>query len=266
MLTPEKMLHSQSLPDPVSPPLADPGSSRPSTLHSIPEYYVSVPNTTESNIPSIEPGNIKHNILVAGDSLLHRLDVNKMWVEQIKAKKLTKPGDTLNGTFARIKDYASKHSDVQLQVVVLAGTNDLNRKNVTQQSLIDQLVDHITVLKEFCNVKNIFVCKITPRCDRHLINSKVSEYNKLLDEHFSSQDSLTVLTTIPLEASLLCKDNLHLSVKGLRQVSGIILSFLQTPTNLGLGVNLNQDEMRRAVTKLKIVCISTTQSPARHST
>ena len=84
---------------------------------------------------------------MAGDSLLHRLDVNKMCVEQIKAKKLTKPGDTLNGTFARIKDHASKHSDVQLEVVVLAGTNDLNRRNVTPQSLIDQLVDHIAVLK-----------------------------------------------------------------------------------------------------------------------
>ena len=100
-----------------------------------------------------------------------------MCVELIKAKKLTKPGDTLNGTFARIKDYASKHSDVQLEVVVLARTNDLNRRNVTPQSLIDQFVDHIAVFKEFCNVKNIFVCKITPRCDRHVTNSKVSEYN-----------------------------------------------------------------------------------------
>ena len=116
------MLHSQSLPDPVSPSLAVPSSSRPSSLHSIPEYSVSVPNTntTESNTPSVEPDNTKHNILVAGDSLLHRLDVNKMCVEQIKAKKLTKPGDILNGTFARIKDYASKHSDVQLEVVALA--------------------------------------------------------------------------------------------------------------------------------------------------
>ena len=179
MLTPEGMLHSQSLPDPVSPSLAVPSSSRPSTLHSIPEYSVSVPNrnTTESNTLSVEHGNTKHNILVAGDSLLHRLDANKMCVEQIKVKKLTKPGDTLNGTFSRIKDYASKHSNVQLEVVVLAGTNDLNRRNVTPQSLIDQLVDHIAVFKEFCNVKNIFVCKITPRCDRHVTNSKVSEYN-----------------------------------------------------------------------------------------
>ena len=72
-------------------------------------------------------------------------------------------------------------------MVVLAGTNDLNRRNVTPQSLIDQLVDHIAVLKEFCNVKNIFVCKITPCCDRHVINSKVSEYNKLLDEHFPAK-------------------------------------------------------------------------------
>ena len=98
--------------------------------------------------------------MVALDSLLHRLDANKMCVEQIKVKKLTKPGDTLNGTFSRIKDYASKQSDVQLEVVVLAGTNDLNTRNVTPQSLIDQLVDHIAVLKEFCSVKNIFVCKL----------------------------------------------------------------------------------------------------------
>ena len=115
-------------------------------------------------------------MLVAGDSLLHRLDASKMCVEQIKAEKLTKPGDTLNGTFARIKDYASKHSDVQLEVVVLAGTNDLKRRNVTPQSLIDQLVDHIAVLKEFCNVKNIFVCKITPRCDRHVKSPNTMNY------------------------------------------------------------------------------------------
>ena len=111
-------------------------------------------------------------------------------------------------------------------MAVLAGTNDLNRRNVTPQSSIDQLVDHIAVLKEFCNVKNIFVCKITPRCDELVVNSKVSEYSELLDEHFPNQDSLTVLPTIPLEAGLLCKDNLHLSVKSLRQVSGIILSNL----------------------------------------
>ena len=90
MPTLEGMLHSQSLPDPVSPSLAVPSSSRRSTLRSIPEYSVSVPgtNTTESNTPSVEHGNTKHNILVAGDSLLHRLDANKMCVEQIKVKNL----------------------------------------------------------------------------------------------------------------------------------------------------------------------------------
>ena len=114
-------------------------------------------------------------------------------------------------------------------MVVLAGTNDLNRRIVTPQSLIDQLVDHIAVLKEFCSVKNIFVCKITPRCDRDVINSKVSEYNELLDEQFSSQDSLTALPTIPLEASLLYKDNLHLSAKDPVQfVSSPCSKFLQT--------------------------------------
>ena len=85
---------------------------------------------------------------------------------------------------------------------------------------------HATKDRLRSGILNILVCKITPRCDRHVINSKVSEYNELVDEHFSNQDSLTVLPTIPLEASLLYEDNLHLSAKGLRQVSGIILSNL----------------------------------------
>ena len=76
LLTPEGMLHSQSLPDAVSPSLAVPSSSRPSTFHSIPEHSVSVPNTAKSNILSVEAGNIKRNILVAGDFLLHRLDAS----------------------------------------------------------------------------------------------------------------------------------------------------------------------------------------------
>ena len=49
MLTPEGILHSQSLPDPVSPSLAVLSSSRPSTLHSIPEcsvYFQTLPNQT----------------------------------------------------------------------------------------------------------------------------------------------------------------------------------------------------------------------------
>ena len=51
LLTPEGMLHSQSLLDPVSPSLVVPSWSRPSTFHSIPEYSVSVLNTIGSNIP-----------------------------------------------------------------------------------------------------------------------------------------------------------------------------------------------------------------------
>ena len=130
---------------------------------------------------------------------------------------------------------------------------------------------HIAVLIEFCNVKNIFVCKITPRCDRHVINSKFFEYNELLDEHFPSQDSLTVLPTIPLEASLLYKDNLHLSVEGLRQVSGIILSNLYQV----LAPNSYKPRLRRksksgrnakSSNNAQNRKFSTTRSPTLHST
>ena len=58
-------------------------------------------------------------------------------------------------------------------------------------------------------------------------------------------------------------DNLHLSAKGLHQVSGIILSNLYqvlAPDSYkpGLGINLkskSKDEMPKAVTKLKVVSI-----------
>ena len=50
-------------------------------------------------------------ILIAGDSLLHRIKPNKLKVGDIPSVKLTKKGDTLSGTTGRCRNFLSKHAD-----------------------------------------------------------------------------------------------------------------------------------------------------------
>ena len=118
--------------------------------------------------------------------------------------------------------YIHTHTHTHTHIYIYTFMHSITRRIISPQYVIDHPVDCIAVLREFCKVNNIFVRKISPRCDQHVINTKVSEYN----EHFSNKDGITVLPTIPLEASLLSEDKLHLSEKGLCQASGI------TPSNL----------------------------------
>ena len=46
-----------------------------------------------------------HKVLIAGDSLLHRMNASKMKVCDTPSVRLTKRGDSLAGTVARVKDY-----------------------------------------------------------------------------------------------------------------------------------------------------------------
>ena len=165
-------------------------------------------------------------ILVASDSLLHRMNQSKMNVGNIESIKLTERGDNLEGTFHRTRNFVSRRAKTDFDIVVLAGTNDLSKRSVSPQSLIDKLKELIDDIKSFNNVQRIFICKIPPRSDHHRINSKVSHYNSLLVETLSNVDNVTIVETIPLESRLFYVDNLHLSKLGLRHVSGIILSSL----------------------------------------
>ena len=71
----------------------------------------------------------KHKIVIAGDSLLDRMSSKRMNVKDIPTVKLTKPGDNLAGTVYRCINYISKHNNDHIDVVLMAGTNDLsNRK------------------------------------------------------------------------------------------------------------------------------------------
>ena len=119
-------------------------------------------------------------ILVAGDSLLHRMNQSKMNVGNIESIKLTERGDNLEGTFHRTRNFVSRRAKTDFDIVVLAGTNDLSKRSVSPQSLIDKLKELIDDIKSFNNVHKTFICKIPPRSDHHRINSKVSHYNSLI--------------------------------------------------------------------------------------
>ena len=80
-------------------------------------------------------------VLIAGDSLLNRMYISKMKVSDIPSVKLIKR-DNLSGTISRCINYASKHSSETLDVVLLAGTDDLSIRSVTPEKLITHLIAH----------------------------------------------------------------------------------------------------------------------------
>ena len=167
-----------------------------------------------------------HKVLIAGDSLLHRMNASKMKVCDTPSVRLTKKGDSLAGMVARVKDYISRHQNVKADLVLLAGTNDLSSCSVSPEFLISSLENSITELNEFSNLQQIFICKIPPRFDFHNVNSKVTRYNVLLEEHFPDSDFVHVLDTVTPEFRHYHTDGLHLSQLGLRKVCSIILSKL----------------------------------------
>ena len=101
-------------------------------------------------------------ILIAGDSLFHRLKQHKMKVLDIETLKLTQTGDNLDGTFSRIRNFISRRADTNFDIVMQAGTNDLNKPSVSPQSLTGKLKQHVNDMKSFSNVFKIFLCKVPP--------------------------------------------------------------------------------------------------------
>ena len=150
-----------------------------------------------------------------------------MNVKDIPTVKLTKPGDNLAGTVSHCINYISKHNNDQIDVVLMAGTNDLSNRKVSPEDLIKSTDEYITQIKGFSNVGKIFICKIPPRCDFHAVNLKVSEYNSLLVERFdNTEEFLEVIDTIKPEIRYFHHDGLHMSNVGLKRLCGIILSKL----------------------------------------
>ena len=165
--------------------------------------------------------------MVPDDSLLHRMNANKMSVDNITSVKLTKKGDSLSGSINRPKNYINRHGNDHIDFVLLAGTNDLANRKTSPEELIEQLDKQITELKGFNNLGHIFLCKIPHRFDFHVVNSKVVKFNELLDERFSvTEEFITVINTIPPEFKFYHEDGLHFSNVGLSKFCSVLLSSL----------------------------------------
>ena len=98
------------------------------------------PDSVNANDVNEKP----RKIVITGDSLQHRMNIHKMKVNNISTVKLTKKGDTINGSIARCMNFVGKHSDQLIDVVLLAGTNDLAIRGVSPDDLIDKLDKSLT--------------------------------------------------------------------------------------------------------------------------
>ena len=97
-----------------------------------------------------------------------------MNVGNYRSQKLTKPGDSLDRTVNRVCNHLSKHCNTKANVVLLAGTNDLSRRQTTPHKRLDELIDSVNELQKFENIKTLFLCK-SPRSDHAAMNRKVSD-------------------------------------------------------------------------------------------
>ena len=75
----------------------------------------------------ILPTLLPNRILSTSLHYVHRMNTKKMNVGNIPSIKLTKPGHTLEESVCCVCDYLSKHCDLVLNIVLLAGTNDLHK-------------------------------------------------------------------------------------------------------------------------------------------
>ena len=108
------------------------------------------------------------------------MNASKMKVCDTPSVRLTKRGNSLAGTVARVKDYISRHQNVKADLVLLVGTNDLSSCSVSPEILISSLENSITELKDFSNLQQIFICKIPPR---FVIKTGLEKYCSIKTSH-----------------------------------------------------------------------------------
>ena len=84
-------------------------------------------------------------IVITDDSLLHRVNIHRMRVNNISSVKLTNKGDAISGSIAHCMIFAGKHSYQLSDVVLLAGTNDLATCVLTLMILLINLTNHSAI-------------------------------------------------------------------------------------------------------------------------
>ena len=78
---------------------------------------------------------------------------------------------SLSGSVYRSKQYISKHGNEHIDLILLAGTNDLSNRSVSPEDLIDKLDEYISELNGFSNLGHIFLCQIPNEFQRATVRT-----------------------------------------------------------------------------------------------
>ena len=87
-----------------------------------------------------------------GDYLFHGLVETRLNVDDLKAVKIAKSGDTFEGACQRALDFIKDQIDVEA-VAILAGTNNLSKKNCTPEDLLDIVLKSVKELTGIFQVR-----------------------------------------------------------------------------------------------------------------
>ena len=104
-------------------------------------HHVSIQELSDFSQMQSQP-EMSCKIVITGDSLLHIMNISKMSVNGIPSVKITKKGDSLVGSINRAKNYISRHSNNHIDLVLIAGTNDLANLNANPELLIKTFEDY----------------------------------------------------------------------------------------------------------------------------
>ena len=110
----------------------------------------------------------------------HGLDEARMKVQDIRAIKKAKSGDTVKGVCGRTRNFLQDNDNYDIEsIVILAGTSDLRHKNVALESLIFQLRLEIQKLQVIYD-GGLFMWKVTPGIDIEFVDRKITVFSELL--------------------------------------------------------------------------------------
>ena len=139
--------------------------------------------------------------------------------------KLSKSGDTAKGVGHRALEYINKkNGEIFEAVVLLGGTNDINKKKANIESAAKELTETAQKLLEKSNVKRVFICKVPPRLDSEANDLKVSHFNQLIAGFVTERntENLVMVDTVNKEIKYFNpRDGLHLTKLCVLRLSAI---------------------------------------------
>ena len=177
--------------------------------------------TLEAN-KDADKDKVDETLLCVSDSLLHHLKPNEVFIKNNKTVKLAKSGDTAADVIERACDYVRNAQATSFTgIVLMAGTNDLgsrkksNGNDKKPEEVARELVNGAKKLLSFTSVKNVFICKVSPRLDNAETDEKIQQLNHCLVNLLSDVEGVNIIDAVRRQLRPFNKDGIHLSRRGL---------------------------------------------------